>query len=805
MKTFIYGLLLLLSSVAFADTYHIEGLQQPATIKIDQWGIPHIYAKTQQDAYFVQGFNIARERLWQMDLWQRRGLGTLSEVFGPAFVEKDRASRLFLYRGSMTEELQHYGRYTAMAVEQFVAGINAYVDLVNSGDAPLPIEFQLLEYMPARWQPEDIFRIRVHGLSRNVNGEVSRALAARDLGLSSEPLRVRLTPEKPLKLPRGFDLTVFPDSVSQVYDLATSGVQFGSTPTPLTVTAQSRAHFRAQLVAELLATSDPVDSTNMGSNAWAIGAPRSATGRPILASDPHRLNSQPSGRYLVHLKAPGLDIIGGGEPVIPGVSVGHNRHLAFGFTIFSADQEDVYQYTARDSSLRDYRYRDRWQPVKTIRETIPVRDQAPVEVELKYTQHGPVIYEDAPNERLYAVRAAWLDAGMAPYLGSLGYQRCRNLACYTAALRGFNNPTENHIFADTEGNIGHQVSGRIPRRHWDGLLPVPGDGHYEWQGYRSRQRLPSNINPNSGWVASANEYNLTPQSPRHIGYEWAAPFRFERIKNVLMSDTAHSVQSMLALQTDYYSIPAERVLAALAHLSFDEPTTLARLSQLQAWNKQLAPDSHEALFFELWWSRFLRPLLLLEFVPEESLIHFADLESFGDMETLLDILHASSVTGDGPISQGRLTQLVSDSLLATEAKLIEEGLTHKVWGDLHQAHFSHKLSPVLDDRTAESLQAGPPVPRGGSINTVNANWYATNLTNDYRVVAGTTLRLVMDVGDWDKSVAANTPGQSGDPYSAFYQNLLPIWASDQAFPLIYTDQAVETHTVQRIRLRPANP
>lgn len=387
-------------------TSHVlPGLTGPAEILVDRWGVPHIYAASTYDAFRVQGFNAARDRLWQIDFWRRRGLGRLAEVFGAEHVERDRAARLFLYRGDMRTEWLAYGSDTKRASTAFVEGVNAYVALTREDPSLLPVEFRELGYEPATWAPEDVARIRSHGLFYNVRDEVARARTVRDLPAEVEELRRRREPWRPLEIPDGLDLAAIPDDVLAVYDLATSAPVFGP-PSP---------------------TDAQGDRLPEGSNNWVLAGSRTRSGRPLLANDPHRAAAAlPGLRYISHLSAPGFDVIGGGEPALPGVSIGHNGHIAFGLTIFAIDQEDLYVYETDPSEPTSYRYDGRWEPMRRVTETIAVRDGAPVEAELLFTRHGPVVYRDQGRNLAYAVRAAWLEPGMAPYLGSMDYMRARN-------------------------------------------------------------------------------------------------------------------------------------------------------------------------------------------------------------------------------------------------------------------------------------------------------------------------------------------------------------------------------------------
>ena len=506
-------------------SHEVSGLERPGKILVDKWGIPHMYAKNFHDVFFLQGFNAARDRLWQIDLWRKRGLGLLSEVFGSSFVEKDRASRLFLYRGDMNSEWIAYGSDAQLIAEAFVKGVNAYIKLVEENPDLLPLEFQLLGYEPDFWDAEDVVRIRSHGLVRNVSSEVTRSQVVRDFGPEVEKIRQKLEPPWEIKVPDGLDLGLIPPDVLTVYNLATGGVDF--TPDILYAARKNPKKFRGALAKQL--TKKPLSNIQVvgGSNNWVIAPDLTQSGRPILANDPHRLHSVPSLRYIAHLKAPGLNVIGGGEPFLPGISIGHNDQIAFGLTIFSIDQEDLYVYETNPADPDKYRYNDGWESMQILREIIPVDGSEPVEVELKFTRHGPVIYEDISKNVAFAVRAAWLEPGMAPYFGSIDYMRAQNWDEFLAAMKRWGSPSENQVYADIHGNIGWKPGGKTPiRPNWDGLLPVPGDGRYEWAGFRDMDELPVEHNPDRGWIATANEMNLPedyPYEERKLGFEWMDP------------------------------------------------------------------------------------------------------------------------------------------------------------------------------------------------------------------------------------------------------------------------------------------
>jgi len=765
--------------------YAVSGPRAPVEILIDRWGVSHVYASSLYDAFFAQGWVAARDRLWQIDLWRRRGLGLLSEVFGPRFVEKDRAARLFLYRAEMRSEWLAYGSDTKRVATSFVSGVNEYVRLAREEQALLPEEFRLMGYRPSFWSPEDVARIRSHGLYQNLASEVERTLVLGEFGPEVEAFRKPLEPPRDVAVPEGLDLALIPADVLRVYELATAPVEFTDGQSPHAKRLE-------------------------GSNNWAISPERTTTGRPILANDPHRAQSVPSLRYAIHLSAPGMDVIGAGEPALPGISIGHNGNIAFGFTVFSIDQEDLYVYETNPDNPSEYRYKGRWEPMEVERQLIPVKDGDPAEAELRFTRHGPVIYEDTEKNVAFAVRAAWLEPGMAPYLGSVDHMRAEDWDGFLAAMNRWGAPGENQVYADVRGNIGWKPAGLVPRRpNWDGLLPVPGDGRYEWDGFLDADELPVEFNPPRGWVASANEMNLPegyPHEEKKVGFEWYAPYRYQRIAKVLGEKPGFSLQDSVKLQTDYLSVPACRIIARLQRLRLSDPELERALEMLTGWDCVLHADSAPAALFEVWYCLHLRQALLKRAM--EGFVEPGRLD-----EAVYRVMPVEDQAGDARMVLKTLEKLDTrlgheavDEVLSSTLKeatnhlegLLGVNLSGWEWGKLHQVHMVHPLSPLVDRRTRGRLDVGP-APRGGSGDTVgNTAYHLENL----RQTGGSSWRVVLDVGEWDNSRFINSPGQSGDPASPHYSDLFGRWARDEAVPLLYSREKVEAAAERRIVLEP---
>jgi penicillin amidase len=581
-----------MSSAVRTTSHEVQGLQQPAELIVDQWGIPHIYAGSTRDAIFLQGYNAARDRLWQIDLWRKRGLGRLAKDFGPAYVAQDRATRMFLYRGDMNQEWAAYGPDAKSYTEAFVAGINAFVDEVHNGRRPVPVEFRVAGTMPDRWASEDVVRIRSHGLTRNVASEVSRARVACAGGLEADRFRRKIEPDWTTKVPDGLDPCSIPREVLNDYQLATREVTFAKPGQQRTSLDPDR----------FLAEADDRVST-IGSNNWTIAPSRTATGRPILANDPHRAHGVPSLRYIVHLNAPGLSVIGAGEPALPGISIGHNGQIAFGLTIFAIDQEDLFVYETNPDNPNQYRYRGGWEDMRVVRETIEVKGEGPREVELRFTRHGPVLHADPAQQRAFAMRTVWFEPGTSAYFNSAEYMTAKDWDGFKKAMVNWGAPSENQVYADTSGNIGWIVGGRSPLRpNWDGLKPVPGDGRYEWAGFLKGEELPQVFNPETGWFATANEMNIPagyPVAERKVGFEWSDPSRITRIKEVLASKEKITLADAMALQTDDYTVNGRRLTKLLESVSSNDPMLSEGLKLLKEWDHRTSADSAAAALFEV--------------------------------------------------------------------------------------------------------------------------------------------------------------------------------------------------------------
>lgn len=515
-----------------------------------------------------------------------------------------------------------------------------------------------------------------------------------------------------------------------------------------------------------------------------------------MANDPHRVQEAPSLRYWVHLVAPGWDVIGGGEPSLPGVSIGHNEFGAWGLTIFGTDSEDLYVYDTNPADPNQYKYAGAWESMKVIHETIPVKGQSPVAVELKYTRHGPVVYEDKPHHKAYAVRAAWREIGAAPYLASLRMDQSQTWEQFRDACSYSRIPAENMVWADRAGNIGYQAVGIAPQRpNWSGLVPVPGDGRYEWDGYLPIKALPNALNPEKGFYNTSNEFQIPPGWPytEALHYLWADPYRAQSVAGFLGSGRKFSVADMVQLQNSTLSIPARSLVPLLAGLDISNAAARQAAARLLHWNYHLDKDSVPAGIYGMFQRRLLANVRALV-VPQAA-------QAFIGMPPMSRIV-AWMEAPDGrfgldPIA-GRDALLIQslEQAVAELSKRLGPDIENWHLGAYHYARILSPLSTALRPDLEEKFDVGHS-PRGGDGYTIDSTGGSDNQ------FAGGSFKIIVDTENWDNSVGLNNPGQSGDIGSPHYRDLYPLWALGKYFPIFFSRPKVESVTEKQLVLKPS--
>jgi penicillin amidase len=473
-----------------------------------------------------------------------------------------------------------------------------------------------------------------------------------------------------------------------------------------------------------------------------------------------------------HLVAPGWDVIGAGEPALPGIALGHNENVAWGFTIVGIDQQDLYVEKVNPKNAKEYRYRGAWATFAVERQLIDVKNAGSQYIELKYTVHGPVIYEDQARGRAYALKWVGTQAGGAGYLPALKLARTKTWQEFRAAVANYRIPSENLVYADRQGNIGWIAAGQAPLRNgWSGLFPVPGDsGAYDWTGFLPAADNPSEYNPARHFIATANQNILPRGYPHQLAYAWASPIRYKRMVEMLTTGHKFDVNDFATMEQDTVSLPARDFVEILKEWHPIERSAAAKVrSELLAWDCNVTMDSRPTLFFGVWIEHIHKAILptgiaSTRLSPE---ILLRELKTYHDRNDIL-------------------SRTLNATLVDVRKRLGSDESEWK-WGNLHKAYFRHPLHvPTLDL---------PPHARPGDAYTVNATGGL-----GYMQTHGAAYREIIDVSDWDRSMMTNVPGESGVPGDRHYGDLIDGWAGGRYHPMPYSGKAVEAAAEERILL-----
>ena len=723
----------------------IPGLHARVDVIRDQWGVPHIYAQNIDDLFLAQGYVMAQDRLWQMEMWRRSREGRLAEILGSSAVPRDRTARLLKYRGPMDErEWTSYHPEGKRIFTAYAAGVNAYI---ASHENTLPVEFKVTGIRPDPWTAETVvLRSATFG---DASSELRLARNVATLGVDAANRQAAPDPWDNLKVPDGLDVTIIDDAV-----VAGAGRGGGGGAIRPALIEPYKSWIGTTGATGTTGTSGTPGTSGTsgtpdppGSNNWVINGKLSAIGKPVVANDPHREVTNPSLRYIVHLNAPGWNVIGSGEPPFVGVAIGHNDRLGWGLTIAGTDQEDVYVEEVNPANANEVKWRSGWEPIRIVREEIKVKGEAPRTIELKFTRHGPIFYEDTARHRDYVLRSALFEPGTASYLGNLRLAQAKNCRDFLDAAMYWKHATENLICGDVDGNISWQASALTPKRpNWSGRLPVPGTGAYEWDGFRSD--LPREINPDRGFVTTANN-NINMPGLTPVVYKTTNGVEFERItrlKEMITSTGRYTLDDHRRMQLDALNMRARAELALFRDWTSATPAVERARQMLASWDAVLGKDSAAAAIYSTWRSAS---------TPQER-----------------DVTRPPS--DRKPALEAGLTRAIAQ--LTTSQGADWSGWR---WGRMHTRAFPHPFLSMFDLAAVE---------RPGGTGSVAAD--------------GATYREILDVSDWDRSIVTNVPGQSGQPGSTYYDNLLPMWASDTYFPVVFSRGRVETAAAHRMTLTP---
>jgi penicillin amidase len=728
------------ASLAQIDgTIDVPGLGTDVRVVRDEWGVPHIYAENTADLFFAQGWVQAQDRLWQMDMWRRVNEGRLSEILGPEGFEHDKLARLIMFRGPWEEEWTSYHPDGKRIFESFAAGVNAYIDHIGDN---LPVEYKLTGLRPLRWTPEaSTGRVATALPIGNARQELTlaRQIAERGLAAVNGERRVNATNWLDIVVSEGVDYSIITPEVIE----ATTHFDAGF---PMPALLPEYAAWPGAMASENLGAIE----TSPGSNNWVASGRLTATGQVLLANDPHRGVTNPSLRYLVHLSAPGYDVIGSTEPTIPGVAIGHNGRVGWGLTIVGTDQADVFIERLNPENLGQAMWQGAWYDLTQIVDTIPVKGEAPRVVVHRFSRHGPVFFVDSVNHVGYALRSTANEPGTGGYLGALRLAEVADCHGFIDAMEWYKAPTENMVCGDKDGNIAWLAAALTPRRSggWYGRLPVPGTGSHAWDGFRSHTELPQEFNPARGWLGTSN-HDIQPAGYRPPLFFKTGPYsRWDRQLQMFENASNLTADDFERMQHDaMHPYIADDRPFFTGWTSTDADVEWAR-ALLEQWDGVYSKSS-AAPAIHSFWRRAL---------PDEA-----------------------RAAGTPPSRRQELNESAFRSALSEMGESQGEDRAQWRWGRIQRSEFPHWLVRAYDL---------PSVERNGGGGTIAAT--------------GATFREIIDFADLDNSRVTNTPGQSAQPGSPYYGNLLPLWGNEQYFPLLYTPAAVEARAAHTLTLRPGS-
>ncbi|MGO8791128.1 MAG: penicillin acylase family protein [Terriglobia bacterium] len=751
----------------------ISGLSARVEVWRDARGVPHIRAQSVADALFAQGYVTTQDRLWQMDLSRRNAEGELSEVFGDRARRLDIDSRTLGFPQVAASALADFSPEERRLLDAYTRGVNAFIE---SHRDRLPLEFLLLRYQPKTWRPIDSVAVALNlatALSQTWESDLMREHIAAKLG-------------------KDLFADAFPDH--SALDVPVAEVPSSSPQRPKAVVAKvEHDAFPDNLLAEALLPARMEFPGGLGSNNWVVNGSHTKSGKPLLANDPHISHSVPSVWYMVHLKAPGLNVTGVTLPGLPLVIIGHNEHIAWGVTNTSPDVQDLYIETFNPANAREYLHDGQWVDAEVRDESIKVRNQHDDHFSVTVTRHGPIISHDGGRD----LALQWtLLSPHAVRLPFLGIDRASNWQEFTAALRDFNVPMQNFVYADADGNIGYYAAGLVPiRKHGNGAVPVPGGtDDYDWTGFIPFDDLPHSYNPPTGIIATANGRIVPDNYPYFITAKWEAPFRTARIFQLLSEKGALTPSDMLRIQTDILSLEdkwlAQQLLAAAANQPPSNPDAQFALSIVKDWDGEAHADSAATLILEVTrralLTRILKPKLgngLSGYRWPMSTVFLQNVLSQNLTRWL--------PPGDANF-QVSLMKSLDDGVAQIPSLVHSRNHAAWRWGDTIPLTFHHPLSGGLPF-LGRWLDVGP-FPQAGTGTTVKQTTPSL----------GPSMRMVADFADLDQSMQNITLGESGQVFSPYYRDQFSAWYEGNSFPMPFSDAAVGKAAVHKLVLEPTH-
>lgn len=814
---------------SFPDTsgeVSLNGIHGKVDILRDDMGIPQIYADDPEDLFFAQGYSHAQDRFFEMDFRRHVTSGRLTELFGKSALETDKFVRTLGWRRVAEQELAQLDAKTTRLLTAYSRGVNAYI--AGKSSSKLSLEYAVLsltgpDYRPAPWQPTDSLawiKAMAWDLRSNMSDEITRTLSTAKL---TPPQVDELYPSPPTahKPIVGEDGNVFAGKFFQdgcpavengIADCVKPGLARAA------VAALTSAGKAADKLPALLGTGEGI-----GSNSWVVDGKHSTTGKPILSNDPHLAPSMPGIWYEVGLHCRTLssecpyDVAGFSFSGLPGVVVGHNNLIAWGVTTMYADVADLYLEKVTEDT---YEYDGKQKPLTKRTETFKVEGGRTETITVRSTQHGPIVSDlDADLANVgtkavvggladnYAVALRWTALTPEPTIKAIfALDTAQNWQDFRAAAKLFTVPSQNLVYADKEGNIGYQSPGLIPiRGKGDGRLPVPGwDPDYEWKGTIPFDALPTVLNPEEGFIVTANQQVVGDQYPLNLGKDTASGYRSQRIRDLLEEKSKLSVADMTRIQLDMYSANAEQLVPSLLEIPLDSAYYRQGQDTLKGWGYQQTADSEAAAYFNAVW----RNLLALTFHDELPKGEWPDGGErwFNVLRTI--ITHPTSHWWDNVMTSNKIES--RDEILAQAMRDARDELTREQSRDPHNWSWGkfHKLTLVnstLGDSGVgiiNRLFNRGPYEAGGGGGLVDATGW--DATKGYDVTAVPSMRMVVDLADMDKSRWIQLTGNSGHAFHRNYTDQTTLWLKGETMPWAFSESAIRKSTRDTLTLKPSH-
>lgn len=758
-----FGLLLIRPLPTLDADLRLLGLHERVEVLRDKYGVPHIFATDEHDVFFIQGYVTAQDRLWQMDIYRRAAQGRLAEVLGEPALESDRFMRTLGLHRAARLDFDVISDAARGALEAYMEGVNKF--LQQHGES-LPVEFTILGYRPEPWTPFDtlaIAKLQLYDAAGNYTQELLRA------GIAA-----RLGPE--------VLATLLPDAATNANrDDARAWALVAPHLSP------GLAGDGPAALANVLGGA----GQGLGSNCWAVAGSRTASGKPLLAGDPHLPVRNPSIWYEIALDAGDLHLIGFSIPGVPGVVIGHNDRVAWSFTYAYADTQDLFVERQDPTDLRRYEYEGRMEIATFVREVIEVKGRAdPVIVEVTITRHGPILTPVLKEQKAQlALRWSALD-GSRTLEAVLGLGRARNFSEFRAAAALFVGATLSACYADVDGHIGYQLVGRLPdRKAGDGRLPMPGwSGEYDWRGLRPADDNPFLFDPPGGVVLNANNRPVDRATETGWEGEWDPGFRFAYLRQALVDIRGADVARFRALQTDITSLPVERFRAAILSARAGSPLAAEGQRLVREWDGALGVDSAAAAVYEAWLVHMcertfrdkLGPALYEEYVTNGR-------PTFA----LHELIGSPSSTWFADLTRGELGDRDAIASYALEdamrdlQKRLGPTATSWRWGDLHTVSFEHPLSAA---KPLDRLFTIGPLGRPGDGYSPNNGAYS--LLRPFALRSHASERQIVDLADVDASLSIIPTGQSGQPLSGHWRDQVELWARGDYKPMALSRERI---------------